>query len=344
MVLDKKTGSPEYQTVMNKALELAIAEPRPKPRRSCHRSHSYVSNDPSPFDKSFPSFVSALFKAMLNFKSLLDFNAILDFLAGKVMPSPKKALLDPISADPISAMLQREIKTLLPFALHRGDLSSFRVRVAIPAYLQGTDLGCAIRYTSEAIFNNAVEFCNPADAAFSTLAYHLCRIPSDYWPCDTPPRLMAIEHNEKQHVAFASWIDIRVGLNTASWDISRIDPLKATDELRQWVESLVDEHDPDLLTFVGNEAMVSLLNKTTISPKIASRLVGQGSAITSQSAIALGAAQGAKELMDRQRTDCIQDQECDDIQQKADELVGEWKAENVAVIHDHYSINEHQEL
>lgn len=246
--------------------------------------------------------------------------------------------------DPVAAMLQREITTLAPFALHRDDLSSIKVRVTMPTYLQGTDLGCSFRHASEALFTHAVSFSNPADAAFSTLAYDMCRISSEYLSCDMPRRMMAIEHDMTRHVASASWIDLRWLSDEVGWDVLRTEPFGDADGLRQWLESLVDEHKSDIITLIENGALDSVFTGAMTTPKTASRLVGKADAVPPQSAICLGAAQGAKKLMDRQSSDCIEDQEYLNIPQRADESAGPFRPKNVAVIGHSGSVVHHQGL
>ena len=167
------------------------------------------------------------------------------------------------------------------------------------------------------------------------MGYDMCRISSDYLPCNGPGRMMALEYDDDRSLALATWNRsplLSWSAEPVTWDTLQGQAFRDENALATWIDGLVLEYRPNVLTLVGKGASSPILGKAIVRSVAAPLLVEKPGAIPPENAMELGAAQATKELVDRQVDDCLESNECEAIRQKANKLVGPFRLENVAII------------
>jgi hypothetical protein len=299
-------GSIEYRNLMQSILNKKFDHPPQKRSTRCYRAEPPPL--PSAFDKSFPSFLVALFSLL---KTLWDKHFRQQVVQEPLVLLSRNTQLfkDQIVAPPPFANMSAEQR------LHVS------VRVSHPAWLTGTEEACQVIDAAAIIFGLVAAPESPPSASYTALGYELCRIGYDAFECTGPGRIMAIE--------FESDLTVMSMARTA---LSESDPLTFSvsrehddDALVERIDSFVDTQKPDMVMTTGSNPNDPRLRNAVLRSHASTHLVDQpNTSILRHRAVVMGAARAAKDRLESHGNDCGEWDECYEIRQQADRIAGKY--------------------
>jgi hypothetical protein len=161
-ILTKATAQEQIQQVVFRCLE------------------AYPYPQSSPFDRSFLSFLAAVF----------------------LWPRTlwKQQQLPPLH--PTAHLIQEQILALPPFKnIASVILSKAAVGITIPSWLTGTEEGCHISAAAERTLGRLLRIESLSSSAYTAAGYELCRISHEAFECTGPGHIMTLEYDGNLAVA-----------------------------------------------------------------------------------------------------------------------------------------------
>lgn len=92
--------------------------------------------------------------------------------------------------------------------------------------------------------------------------------------------------------------------------------------MAQWIDTFAEKNKPDRVILLGSFIDQPAFKKAVSISRISSLIVEYPIDIDPEQTVVLGAAKVAKDNLESQNEDCIEDDECEEIRRKADELAG----------------------
>ena len=249
---------------------------------------------------------------------------------------------------PAAEVIRQELLALEPMASHRNGLRALEIDIAIPAYLAGTDLVCHVYEALDSLSLRYGPPSFPVDAAFTAMGYDMCRISSDYLPCNAPEKIMLLEYNHARSLVMASWIRTPIhswACETVAWDAFQMPSKNGAELLRHWLNNIITTNSPANITVRGSNSTVQNLIAAIHGSEAEPLLVlPQEHNVSTEHVVEFGAARKAKELLDRQPDDCIEDGKCERIRRKADKIAGAFQLSTVHAVERDAANNKHADL
>lgn len=297
--------SREYKDLMQPILTKAISQEPRKPVLQCPQSHP--RSQPSPFDRSFLSFLVAAFLWPTRLWSSFTEPQLIEF--------------PPLH--PTVHLIQDQMLALPPFTnMAPETLSQLVVGIEIPSWLTDTEEACHIANAAKRIFGRLVRLESPPSSVYIAAGYELCRISYEAFECTGPGRIMTLEYDGDLAVAsmvqtpLSSWFanpvtfSARTGLTSQS--------------MTEWINTFIDSQGPDKLMLAGPKADDPLF-ADAIAKSRAVLYLDDHCPLPPREVLALGAALAAKEELENQIDDCGEPAECVDLRRKADAIAGTYK-------------------
>ena len=156
----------------------------------------------------------------------------------------------------------------------------------------------------------------------------LCRVPSEYLPCQAD-RVMTLDLSDIELPAAVVFLtpnyylgqdrtySVNHNLGATRLDTHNI----GWEVLTAWIDDFVEANLITQLFLIGPKATHPTLYKAVLNSDV-TRLLQKGDGVTPDHAVALGTAEMTKKRMERQTSDCIEFEECEQIREEADRLAG----------------------
>lgn len=298
-------ASQEYKDLMQAFLTKAIGQDPRKGASQCPETHP--RSQPSPFDRSFLSFLVA------------------GFLWPKRLwkSSMEQELIELPPLHPTAHLIQDQMLALPPFTTMAPEtLSQLAVGVVIPPWLAGTEEACHIAGAAKRTFGRMIRLESPPSSAYTAAGYELCRISYDAFECTGPGRIMTLEYDGSLAVAsilqtpLSNWFVHPVTFSARTGLTSR--------NMTEWINTFVDSQSPNRLMLVGTNADDPVFVNAVANSRAVSYL-DDHCRLPSHQVLALGAAQAAKDGLELQVDDCGEPTECEDLREKADAISGTYR-------------------
>lgn len=218
-------------------------------------------------------------------------------------------------------LFQTEIEALAPFGdMSNGDKSKIRVALTFPGWLTESQELCQIVEAAERMFGQVFVAVHPS-AVYTALGYQFCQTPFDAYDCQEPGRLVTID---------VEW-DGLLSVTLSKTPIYNWAPFKAISavsehmndsETVEWIDSVISSERPDMVAITGPGARRPHLQRLIECSEARPLIVNHQSSIPVDRVTAMGAAQFAKDSLERQSDGCWELLECIDIRQEADRIAG----------------------
>lgn len=165
---------------------------------SCRRTLPY--REKSPFDRSFISFITALF--------LWPIEQWKKFIKEEVLEKP------PLNGT--AKVIQDQVLELPPFAdMNSEELSQLAVGVVIPSWLANKNEACQVIEAVKSTFGRLASFEKPPSAVYTAMGYELCRVDRADFHCTGPGRIMTLEYDGYLYTASFMQTPLLAWLNNA---------------------------------------------------------------------------------------------------------------------------------
>lgn len=228
---------------------------------------------------------------------------------------------------PIARSFLEELNNTEPFShMSRKQKSRLSVALAFPGWLTETEELCQIMSVASELFGTVFAAEHPT-AAYTAMGYDFCRTPDDAYDCQGPGRLTTIDIQNDHSVFVAQsrtpmsgWMPLEV--RSAVYQ----DATEGAAKMVDWVELFISTLHSDLVMITGPGTASGdhhLRHLIMQSPTIAPLLINQ-SLIPSDRVVAMGAAQFAKDSLERRFDGCWELPECLDIRREADRIAGKF--------------------
>ena len=211
---------------------------------------------------------------------------------------------------------------LPPFAgLPPETLSQLAVAVVIPSWLAGTEEACQIAEAARRAFGRLVAVERTPGAAYTAIGYNLCRIDHEAYDCRGPGRIMTLEHSCELFVAsimqtpLNHWFPHAVTFSARTGLSSK--------QFTDCINAFVDSQHPDGVLLAGAAADGPLLRDAVAKSHAAPYLIDQA-LVPSHQLLVIGAAQEAKDRLERHVDDCGELEDCTALRRKADLMAGRY--------------------
>lgn len=270
------------------------------------------------------------YETLLNFLSL----AMPRWLSRKWSQQPDYPITTTLADENATSILYENLKTLLHQDEEAYCASSPRVTVAVPVSLtdlQACPIISAIAHTGKSI----ISLEHPPGAAFTALGFPLCRISSEWAPCQPPGRIMTLHYTRDALTAALMstplywWMHGKViyeiNENLGNDRSQAIHPAYEDTTflaMAQWIDTFAEKNKPDRVILLGPFIDQPAFKKAVSISRISSLIVGYPSDIDPEHTVVLGTAKVAKDNLESQNEDCLEDDECEEIRRKADEMAG----------------------
>lgn len=247
----------------------------------------------------------------------------------------------PASINPNVELFQAEMEALAPFVNMSSDQrSKISISISIPGWLTGTEEVCQIAEAAARTFGRVFVTESHASASYTALGYELCRIDYGYFDCTGPGRIMTVDL-QKNDLVVLSQVQTPLlywATDPVTFAVSK--GLSHSDKV-EWINSFVSSQHPDMVMITGPGANEPHLQQAIQSSKASSLLINQSS-VPADRVAAMGAAQAAKDNLERQFDDCGEPDECYMIRREADQIAGKfsplrpsiWPAAGLRHFHD----------
>jgi len=193
------------------------------------------------------------------------------------------------------------------------------VGIQIPSWLIGSQEACHIAEAAESTFGRVIGLESPPSSAYTAAGYELCRISYEAFECTGPGHLMTLEYDGE--IAVASIVETPL-LNWAANLISFSARKGLTsDDMAGWINGFIDSQSPDKLMLAGSSTEDPSFISAMVKSRASSYLDDQ-TILPARHILAMGAAQAAKDALERHKDDCMETEECEDLRRKADALAG----------------------
>ncbi len=298
-------ASQEYEDLLKPVLIRSIGqEPRKRALR-CPRTRS--RSEPSPFDRSFLDFLTAVF----------------------LWPQPlwnsykEKKSTELLPLHPAAQLIQEEMLALHPFkSLAPESLSRLAVGVEIPSWLMGTEEACHIASAAKRTFGRMIRLESPPSSAYTAAGYELCRISYEAFDCAGPGRIMTLEYDGNCPVLsivqtpLSNWFENPVTFSATT--------KMKSESITAWINEFIESQSPDKLMLIGPNVDDPSFADAIAKSRAVSYL-DENFPLPAGQILALGAAQSAKERLDFQVDDCGEPEECQELRRKADVIAGTYR-------------------
>lgn len=234
-----------------------------------------------------------------------------------------------LAADPLSTpvhpnvqLFREEIENLAPFVhMTSKQRSELWVALTFPGWLTDTEELCQIADAAQGIFRG-IFVAEHSSAAYTAMGYELCRTPDDAFNCQGPGRITTvdIQNNHLTSITLSktpilSWMQLEA--------ISAVSQGMNKSAMVKWVESFVSNKRSDLVMITGPGARDQHLLHLIEHSQIGRLAINQSSIATDKVAV-MGAAQFAKDTLERRFTGCWELPDCLDIRREADRIAGKF--------------------
>ena len=262
------------------------------------------------------------------------YHSMVTTMCSKIWSSPASPdSLAQETEDPETLVLYESIESLLSLNNESYRISLGHIGLVIPEWLieaQASKVRDAVTLAGKTI--GTLEYA-PA-AAFAAYGYQLCPFDSDWMPCPAPGRIMTLDFTRDSLAAtliptpHLLWLEptMRFKMNETLGLEKSVEKFSDEDEvaeaMAEWIDKFVESRKPDKAILVGRLTNHSVFKKAISISKVSSLLVPNPKQINPGNAIALGAAKIIKDRMESQGEDCSEDQECERVREKADQLAG----------------------
>lgn len=307
------TGSADFKDLMQRYQSESNGSRLDRPFEVCHENPH--PNERPAYYRSFFSFLSTPLRLLL----------------GSRYQQPTK----PVPA----TVLDQDVSILYDsfHALKLADEDAYkmpilRIGLAVPEWLtdaQVCKISDAIQYMGASI--QTVEYAHTA--ALAAHGYEFCRISSDYLECPPSERIMTLEYNRATLTASLIktpallWSGIVAYATNNTLGVDHIGtafpyPHDAEIAITTWISEFVRLNTPERIILLGPSIAHPLFQTAILNPTISSLIATADPAIPPPSAAVLGVARIAKDMLESQTTDCLEEKWCDAIREEADRLAG----------------------
>lgn len=228
----------------------------------------------------------------------------------------------PTSVHPNAYLFRKEIEALAPF-VHMSSEQRSRLSVALvfPGWLTETEELCQIVDAAARTFDQVFVADHPS-AVYTAMGYELCRTPDSQFDCEGPHRITTVDIQSNDLVS----------TTLSKMPMYHWVPLEATSvvskgmnntEMGNLIDSFISTHRPDLVMITGlgahSHRLQHFIERSQTGP-----LIEDQSLIPAEKVAVMGAAQFAKDTLERRFDGCWELPECLDIRREADRVAGKF--------------------
>ena len=226
---------------------------------------------------------------------------------------------------PTAQLIQNQMLALPPFSSMTSEtLSRSTIGIVIPSWLAGSELACHVAAAAERTFNRLAAFESPPSSAHAAAGYELCHISYDAFDCTGPGQIMTLEYDGSTAVAslmqtpLPSWSANPVTFSTRRG--------LASQAMTGWIDEFLQTERPERLILAGSRTTNVFFADALVKSRAVSILEKSRGSLPPEDVLVLGAAQAAKESLERQVDDCGEPKECVELRREADRIAGAYRA------------------
>lgn len=293
------------QSIVDKYID---QQPREHSSILCKKGQK-LSHSPGPIKGGFSSyFATALFSPYILWKQKVPLSA---------------AESSYVIVDSNIQRFEAEMKALTPFAEMSNDQrSKISVSLTVPGWFTGTDEFCQLGEAVAGVFGRVSLSSHPS-ASYTAMGYELCPTQYEAFECNGPGRLMTIDFQKNNTMTLSLeetpssiWTQSRVTF-TVSQNLNHLEAVQS-------INSFIESTNPDLILISGPGTMQSHLQQVVRDSK-ANRLLIDQSLVPTDKVATMGAAQLAKDYLERQFDSCFELEICEAIRRDADRIAGKFR-------------------
>lgn len=246
-----------------------------------------------------------------------------NFLRKRASQQPTTTKEPPALINPNVKLFQAEMEALAPFVNMSSDQrSKVSISISIPGWLTGTEEVCQIAEAATWTFGRVFVTESHASASYTALGYELCRIDYGYFDCTGPGRIMTVDL-QKNDLVVLSQVQTPLLYWATDPVVFSVSKGLSHSAKVEWINSFVSSQHPDMVMITGPGANEPHLLQAIQSSKASSLLINQSS-VPADSIAAMGAAQAAKDNLERQIDDCGEFNDCYMTRREADRIAGKF--------------------